>query len=61
MASTHSPTFKRPGAAKVTLGKSLASTFSNAMSDRLSAPMTFALNSLRSSRRTSTSSAPSTT
>jgi hypothetical protein len=62
IAATHSPTFKSAELPRVTVGRPVASTFSNATSVRRSAPTTFALNSrLSFARRTVTSSESATT
>ncbi len=61
IATTHSPTLSLSGSPIVTRGRSLASILRSATSVRLSAPMTFALNSRLSVSLTLTSSAPSTT
>ncbi len=61
IATTHSPTLSFSGSPTVTFGRSLASILITATSVRLSVPITLAMNSRRSVRRTLTSSAESTT
>ena len=59
--ATHSPTFRVLGSPILTVGRLAASILSRATSVRLSAPITRALNSRLSVRRTTISSAASTT
>jgi len=61
IASTHSPTLSFDGSPNRTAGSPVASILMSAMSVRLSAPITFALNSRLSVNLTVISSAPSTT
>ena len=61
IATTHSPTFSLLGSPKRTAGSPLASILMSATSVRLSAPITLALNSRLSVKRTLISSAPSRT
>ena len=61
IAITHSPTFSFETSPIRTVGRPLASILTRATSERLSAPIVFALNSRLSASVTITSSAPSTT
>ena len=61
IATTHSPTFSLFGSPKRTAGRPVASILITAMSVRRSAPITLALNSRLSVKRTLISSAPSIT
>ena len=61
IATTHSPTLSLVGSPKRTAGRPVASILITAMSVRRSAPITLALNSRLSVKRTVISSAPSTT
>ena len=61
IATTHSPTLSLFGSPKRTAGRPVASILITAMSVRRSAPITLALNSRLSVKRTLISSAPSMT
>ncbi|MNC92270.1 hypothetical protein D3C83_86650 [compost metagenome] len=62
IATTHSPTLSLPGSPNLTAGSApVGSILISAMSDRLSLPITLALNSRLSVSLTVISSAPSTT